>query len=406
MMNQAKISLLTFLCLINVYVNAGNAIRYYRSLEVKDTGWHSIVLPPQVYLKSAPNLSDIRVFKISDKDSVEIPFLRLQNDSSSTIKWDNLKLFNLVKSRSKSFASFEIKNDNAVELDFKFNNANYDIDLTVEGSNDNANWFLVKDSIRLLSLLKDGEHFVYSICKLDDINFKFLRVSYSNVNNLALNAVLQSTRKVNSVKLSKTILPALTSTVKNKITTADFLLGIPMEIVEFVPEIYFQGDYVRHYTLYGYRDSVLVNKKWIKNYFELSAGILNSYSNNSICFSPELVKGLQLKIENGDNIPLKVTSANVFAFPIVLKAYFPNLDGRFIVSYGDHSLSFPDYDIVRYSEKIPLTTDTIVVLSEKSVPVIDKKPLFSLPDNLLWFVLLAIIVLLSFFTFKMIKAKA
>jgi hypothetical protein len=89
-----------------------------------------------------------------------------------------------------------------------------------------------------------------------------------------------------------------------------------------------------------------------------------------------------------------------------LKTYFPDLNGRYIVSYGDHSLSFPDYDIVRYSEKIPLATDTIVVLSEKSIPIVNKKPLFSLPDNLLWFVLLAIIVLLSFFTFKMIKAKA
>jgi hypothetical protein len=405
-MNQAKISLLTFLCLIKICVNAGNPIRYYRSLEVKDTGWHSIVLPPEIYLKANSNLSDVRVYKISDKDSVEIPYLRLQNETTSTIKWDNLKLFNLVKSGARSYATFELKQGNAIDLDFKFNNANYDINLSAEGSNDNVNWFFVKDSIRLVSLLKDGEHFVYSKFKLDDISFKYLRVSYSNFNDLNLSAVLQCDKKVNQIKLSQLILPALSSEVKNKTTTVDFLLATPKELSEFIPEVNFNGEYVRHFTLYGYRDSVLVNKKWIKNYFELSAGILNSYSNNSIYFSQELVKGLQLNIDNADNIPLKIVAAKVFVFPIVLKTYFPDLNGRYIVSYGDHSLSFPDYDIVRYSEKIPLATDTIVVLSEKSIPIVNKKPLFSLPDNLLWFVLLAIIVLLSFFTFKMIKAKA
>ncbi len=406
MMKRTKISLLVILLLSFFFSSATNQDRYYRSVEVKDTGWYSLLLPPDIYLKSKADLSDLRIYKISDKDSIEIPYLRMSIESSTTVKWNVLKLFNQVKSKSNSLATVELNTENSIELEFIFNNPNFDIEAIIEGSNDGLEWFLVKDSVRLLSLHKEGEHYNYTKCKFDDISFKFLRITYPNTNNLTLNAISQSSKKVDQVRMKRILLPTLNSEIKDKSTSINFNLPTPEEITGFIPKVVFKGEYARRFILYGYRDSVLVNKKWILNYFEISSGVLNSYSNNSIYFTPELIKGLKLRIENADNIPLKVSNAEALIFPILLKSYFPDLNGRYIISYGDKSLSSPDYDLANFKDKIPTITDTLSVLSEKTIPYIAKKPLFSLPDNLLWFVLLAIIVLLSFFTFKMIKAKA
>jgi hypothetical protein len=406
MMMRTKISLLAILLLSCLSSNATNQDRYYRSVEVKDTGWHTLLLPPDIYLKSKSDLSDLRIYKISDKDSVEIPYLRMSNESSTNVKWNSLKLFNQVKSKSSSLATVELNTENSIELEFNFNNPNFDIEAIIEGSNDGMEWFLVKDSVRLLSLHKEGEHFNYTKCKFDDIAFKFLRITYPNANNLTLNSISQCSKKVDQVRMKRIVLPTTNWEIKDKSTSINFNLAIPEEISGFIPKVVFQGEYERRFTLYAYRDSVLVNKKWILNYFEIYSGVLNSYSDNSIYFTPELIKGLQLKIDNADNIPLKVSNAEALVFPILLKTYFPDLNGRYIISYGDNSLTFPDYDLSAFKDKIPTITDTLSVLSEKTIPFVVKKPLFSLPDNLLWFVLLAIIVLLSFFTFKMIKAKA
>lgn len=406
MMKRRKISLLVILLLSFYFSRATIQDRYYRSIEVKDTGWHSLLLPPDIYLKSKSDLSDLRIFKISDKDSIEIPYLRMSIESSTTVKWNSLKLFNQVKSKSNSLVTVELNAENSIELEFNFNNPNFDIEAIIEGSNDGVEWFLVKDSVRLLSLHKEGEHYNYTKCKFDDIVFKFVRITYPNTNNLTLNAISQSSKKVDQIRKKRIFLPMFYSEIKDKSTSINFNLSTPEEVSGFIPNVVFQGEYARRYTLYGYRDSILVNKKWILNYFEVSNGVLNSYSDNSIYFTPELIKGLKLRIENADNIPLKVSNAEVLVFPILLKSYFPDLNGRYIISYGNNSLSSPDYDLSNFKDKIPTITDTLSVLAEKTIPFIAKKPLFSLPDNLLWFVLLAIIILLSFFTFKMIKAKA
>jgi hypothetical protein len=406
MMKRTKISLLVILLLSFFFSSATNQDRYYRSVEVKDTGWYSLLLPPDIYLKSKADLSDLRIYKISDKDSIEIPYLRMSIESSTTVKWNVLKLFNQVKSKSNSLATVELNTENSIELEFIFNNPNFDIEAIIEGSNDGLEWFLVKDSVRLLSLHKEGEHYNYTKCKFDDIAFKFLRITYPNTNNLTLNAISQSSKKVDQVRMKRILLPTLNSEIKDKSTSINFNLPTPEEITGFIPKVVFKGEYARRFILYGYRDSVLVNKKWILNYFEISSGVLNSYSDNSIYFTPELIKGLKLRIENADNIPLKVSNAEALIFPILLKSYFPDLNGRYIISYGYKSLSSPDYDLSSFKDKIPSNTDTLSILSEKTIPFVAKKALFSLPDNLLWFVLLAIIVLLSFFTFKMIKAKA
>jgi hypothetical protein len=223
---------------------------------------------------------------------------------------------------------------------------------------------------------------------------------------LTLISVAQSTKKADPVKLQKISFNSVKSNSRGKSEDFVFGLQVPVEICQLIPHVVFKGDYSRSFTLYAYLDSVEVNKKWILNYFEVARGVLNSYGDNSILFSPQLVKGFKLVVDNADNIPLKIDGGSAFVFPVLLKAYFADLSGRYVVTYGDHSLSFPDYDLASFKERIPLLTDTVNILSEKSISLTPKKPLFSLPDNLLWLVLLAVIVLLSFFTFKMIKAKA
>ena len=405
MKNQTKSSLLAVLLLFCGQLLAGNQDRYYRSIEVKDTGWHSLLLPPEIYLKSKPNLSDLRVYKISDKDSLEVPYIRMFNAPFEKKTYTNLKLFNAVKKRNKSYVSAELIKGVSFELNLRFNNSNFDVDVLFEGSHDGENWFLIKDSVRVLSLHKDGVSFSYSKCIFEDIRFKYLRVTYPNNNNLLLKAILQSYRALDQVKLNKISLPTSGTSSKEKSTIFCFSMSSPQEVSKLIPHVFFNTEYTRHFTLYGYRDSVEVNKKGILNYFEIANGVLNSYSDNTIEFKPELVAGLKLIVNNADNIPLSISDADVFVFPVLLKAYFYDLSGRYILSYGNSSLTFPDYDLASFKNKIPTTSDTLNVLSEKKLTFIAKKPLFSLPDNLLWLVLLAVIILLSFFTFKMINAK-
>ena len=152
-------------------------------------------------------------------------------------------------------------------------------------------------------------------------------------------------------------------------------------------------------------DSFKTDNGWRYNYNTLTSGIFTSIEKNELTFESTRLQQVRITIENNDNAPLKLEN-------ITAKGLVYQLVGRFsepadyFLYYDNNSISQPNYDINRFTNKIPETL-TDLKLGE---PVVLKKvsetettaPLF---ENKLWLwaIMLLIIGLLGYASLKMLK---
>ena len=138
----------------------------------------------------------------------------------------------------------------------------------------------------------------------------------------------------------------------------------------------------------------------------MTSGTINSIEQNEFRFNSTILKRLKIIIDNQNNVPLKIDS-------FVVKGYVHEVIGRFTepavyyLVYGNKKASKPNYDIDHFTDKIPPVIAELVLGSEQ---LIDKNPehkRVSLFQNKLWLwmIMTIIIVVLGWFSMRMIKHK-
>src|SRR5690606_34396350 len=107
-----------------------------------------------------------------------------------------------------------------------------------------------------------------------------------------------------------------------------------------------------------------------------------------------------------DNLPLSVGDIIVSGNPVILKTRFPKEKFDYVLAIGNEKERTPHYDIASFTNNIP--EDLKLVSAANFVPinkkVIEKAgPILPFPKYILWIILLGVIAILGFFTFKMLK---
>lgn len=165
-------------------------------------------------------------------------------------------------------------------------------------------------------------------------------------------------------------------------------------------------DYYRPFTVKYLVDSIKTELGWKYNYSTLTAGTLNSMEANEFLTSSTTVQKLKFIIDNLDNRPLTIDSIQVKGYEHELVARFTDPASYFLV-YGNNTVGKPQYDIARFVGKVP---ETLTALKLDKEQIIDKDepkktdPLFK-SKTWLWAIMALIILLLGWFSLKMIQKK-
>ena len=140
------------------------------------------------------------------------------------------------------------------------------------------------------------------------------------------------------------------------------------------------------------------------NYDFLLDGYLSSDSPNSFIINSRK-NSLLLTINNEDNIPLKVKAVEAFQLNISLLIYL-QANKKYHLYFGDSTAQSPKYDLQFFADSIKINP------TEVSFGSIEKNKLSGNSGDshssgysklALWIIIIGILLVLCFFTFKMVK---
>lgn len=369
--------------------------------------WHRIILPDELFGKTSRDLTDIRIFGITeDNDTVEAPYLlRISNDKVS----DKRVTFNAVNSSHNHlgyYFTFEIPSREPInQINLDFTQDNFDWLVSLEGSQDQVVWYSLIENYRIVAIKNNLTNYQFTKLGFPSSKFRFfrLRVDSKEKPELMTASIIQhemvegSTRNYTIDKIQ---------TIENeqtRQTEINLEMRLPVRASQIKLNVADGIDYYRPLTLKYLRDSVKTEQGWKLNYSVLATGTLNSMEMNEFEFPATTFQKLKILIDNGDNRPL-------FIDTVQLRGYLHELVVRFAdratyyLTYGNKKATRPNYDIERFPDQVPETITISPVgdefAIEKEKPVIE--PLFK-NRAWLWVVMAAIILLLGWSTMKMMR---
>lgn len=408
---KVKGSAIVFLFILSLQsFGQGDGYMYKRELGSPKPGWYQIEFPNDIYGKLNIDFSDIRIIGIeSDGDTIEAPYVLDVMADDYVNNRIEFKLINKVHNGSGYYYTFEQADNQYInQIDLEFSRKNFDWLVDLEGSNDQKEWFNIIEHKRILSI--QNEHTSYAFTKLHfgDAGYQYFRLRIPATKKPQLiRAILSKNTIVKGEKVDRGLCHYIIVEDKKAhqtIMTIDLKGHLPISLLTL--EIKDTIDYYRPVRLSYVRDSVHTEKGWKYVYNTLKTDVISSLEPARFTFPNTIAKKIRLKISNGDNEPLHITGNKIYGDVHRLKVRITNPATYYLV-YGKRNSKVPNYDISRFSDHIPANPQKLDLKKEETVKQNDKKSQPQLFENnwWLWVVMVFTILILGWFSFKMIRSK-
>jgi hypothetical protein len=394
-----KISISVFCVLITMPVCAQNNFGYKAELgEIKETKFYKIDLPPQVVAKCKPGLEDIRIY---NEKGEQVSYI-LKNDVP-VFKEENFTAFPIVKNLKEADKQTHIilqnVSDKAVSNLLLFiKNTDARRLFSISGSDDNIHWFIIKENIFLHNSFNGNAENIAQILSFPPGNYKYFQLTILGENLLPFNLVKAGIYNEDAVYGMYAKIPSpiiLQKDSSDKRSYINLRFDNKYEINKINLDINGPKYYKRKFAIF--------NGNKINDVL-FSEGYLFSDSANSFIGD---VKNDQLLliVDNEDDVPLKLKTADAFQLNTCLLTYL-KAGEKYHLEFGDSTLNAPEYDLQFFADSIEKNP------SEISVNTIEKNVTATVAINsvssenhqlLLWIAITIILFILCFFTFKMMK---
>lgn len=409
-MKKHGISILFFsLITLNSFAQT-DGYKFYSQLDtVKSPGFYNIELGPALNAHIKPNYSDVRIVNESGK---WIPHV-LHNPS--TEKTNHPVDFDLkfTKTESPGFNTIliiENSTKNSINnIGLSITNTEAERFCTLSGSNNQQNWFVINDSV----LIKPVPAIENTVNKFT-INFppsdyRFFKIIINNKNKypFLIKGISSSSAAYSDIdspfyNRKKIENPAATVLQKDsgKITYVKITQQQPFHVDKISLELSGVKYFNRKADLFipdGEGHSFSSPGRFLQ-----SIGVSN---NSTLEYNFPLTKSkvFYLLINNEDNLPLKVNKVGSFCSNYFLTAYL-DTGNNFRLIMDNQSAVAPNYDLSNLDNKI---TDSIPLLpTSNTSPVAENITPNTKTDNnkwILWTSIAAALLILLFFTSKMLK---
>ena len=406
MKTRICIYLLLFVC-ANSYGQAKD-YDYQRDLIGVTDQWHKLDLPNDIFAKLSTDLSDIRIFGIStNKDTLEAPYIIQASKETIKTKHVDFKLLNSTHNKNGYYYSFKVPTADAInqiQLDFKQDN--FDWTVSLQGSQNQKDWYTIVEDYRILSISNQHTNYKHTQLNFPSAKFPFFRLQVASNEKPELRKANLLREEVVNGKLRNYQIKKqeIHQNKKKKTSEIDIDLDAPVLISNLTLKIDEAFDYYRPISIRYVTDSIKTEKGWKHNYRTITSGTLSSLEKNEFKFNSIKAQRLKVIISNQDNQALKVSGIEVSGYIWQLLARFKE-PASYFLTYGNGQTSKPNYDISRFSNKIPKEIAAITLGKEQAIKKKAKTPKEGLFMNKtwLWGIIGLMILLLAWFTLKMMK---
>ncbi len=405
---KLKINIYLLLLVCSYSYGQIDEYNYKRELQGITDQWHKVELPDALFGKVSSNLSDIRIYGITtDNDTIEAPYLLQILRGKTSSNEVSFKTINSSHNEKGYYFTFKIPTKefiNQIKLDFKQDN--FDWKLTLEGSQNQQEWFRILENYRILSISNEQTDYQFTKVTFPNSNYRYFRMLINSKKKPELETTKITFDEVSGANLKNYVIKKVKisekKSAKQTIIDVDLENPVPVSILKI--KITDTFDYYRPVTIKYLTDSVKTEQGWHYNYRTLSSGTLSSIEKNKFKFNSTTLQKLKIIIHNHDNEPLKINTLEVKGYTHELIARFTK-PAKYYLTYGNSKIGKPDYDLNHLATNIPSTLTTLTLKSEQ---IIDKKevptvePLFK-NKIWLWAIMAIIILLLGWFSLKMIR---
>jgi len=422
-----QISFLLLFVFLSNFIFAQNFL-YKREIKgvktSKQTEWYKINLPFEVIEKTNTDFSDIRIFGVSDSDTLETPFLTRKIMQNSENEQVDFKIINEARKGNDYFFTLE-KEQNKEEsinlIKLNFQNTNFDWRVKLEASQNQNEWFEVLNDYRIVSIQNEFTDYKFTNLVFPNSKYKYYKISISEKSikpQLSSATVFQQKTTAGNFEDIKIISQNVEVDKAKKQTIIDIKLAhfVPINFISL--EVKNDFDYYRNIQFRYLLDSTKTEKGMIYNFVTLHTATLSSLEKqnqissffiNSNSGSNTKSNHYQIIIDNQDNQPLDIGKIEIKSYinQLFTRVSPTDKNATYFLMYGNESLQKPNYDIIRFESTIPTDLISLELDSEQKIPqkeVKQTKPIF---ENSLWLwgLMIVIILVLTVFTFKMMKKQ-
>jgi hypothetical protein len=383
-----------------------NSFLFKRPIDgVTTDGWYRIGIGPQVQERLNSDLSDMRIFNIQEHDTTELPYIvRILEDHISE-KQLNVAVINKSTKNNNCYVTFEMPAGEKInQIEFHFEEPDFDGDVKLEGSGDQKDWFLISEGNRIVSL-HEPVNFRSTLVRFPTSNFRFIRAEVKA--NTKLHFVSATITKRDVAEGTKVGIPvSVQSSFDKKGKQTKVVVTFPnaQQLSGLTLGVENKEDYYRTLRIEVLNDSARSSAGWQYYYHEIFNGYVTSLDSNSFHWHPVKAKKIRLTIFNADNEPLKISNVRTEGPQVSLEAWMRT--GKNFLFYSSIRATAPQYDVKNFAGRIPASLPEAVLgveipmtqLASQVSPLFEKK-------IWLWVVMGIIIAVLGFFTTRMLRSN-
>ncbi len=372
---------------------AQSTYKFKADLEMIDSsGVYKISLSPAQVAKCNEKLSDIRLIDENGKFKAYVLSKNLFIDNPY-----QFIEFPEVNSSGKADSIYIAENKSGIRinnLSLKLKNTDVDRSVNLSGSQDLKKWYAIKEDIPLEKARAGNESEYQQTLYFPTSNYQYFKIQVNGKKKTPIKIMRLGVYLSELSREEFAILPPAKFNVNdtNKVSHVYINFDEPYVINQLRLIVSAPNYYERHVSIYDVENH---NANLVRD-----ATI--SFRGEDIYLSAK-TKQLRIDISNGDDVPLTIQRVDAFQQNQYLISYLEAGHSYSILS-GDSSASEPVYDL-SFLKSNPY--NRVPVINHSAVY---KNPAYVMPKpiakknftSLLWVAIIAVLILLSFLTWKMV----
>jgi hypothetical protein len=408
-----QFSILMFLLTSLTGFGQPDTYSYKRKLnKTEKEDYYSVSLSPEITAHCKSGLNDLRLYNFNDDDTIEIPYLLNYLGDKSEEKPIQFKLINDVTNlKCCSFVTLKMEKKeiiNRIKLDVEENN--FDKIIVLEGSNDNKEWFTIKNHLRITGIQNSSADFKTTELDFPDTEYNYFRLKFDDdgSNKIAVTNAYAFKNVIEKGKYQKLGIASQHQTENKKEKTSSIIIELPMNYLVSFITLQSKGgnDFYRDFTVYSSSGTFHTQKGEEESWEMISSGVIESRQENKVSFGNIQTKKIKIEIINYDDQPITLDQVNVFSENITMTAKLPSSENTYL-TYGKEFDTAPVYDLMHFREKIPNAIPDIVYGNEEiknNVSIAKAGPLLK-SKSWLWGIMISVILLIGYFAMSMLKKE-
>lgn len=346
--NQFRRLLFLICCLWQVVVRAQSHALYTADLDtIARPSFYKINLLPAVVANCRQNLSDIRI--VENETGREVPYI-LKNDAAtfSESSFVNFPILSVKKEADKQ-THIILKANHTQPIDnllLFIKNTDAVRSVTLSGSDNNRDWFVIKENIYLDEYFnRTNDQFIQTLSFVPS-KYAFYKLIILGENILPVN-VVKAGMYSNKITFGKYLPVPVKSIIQNDSSNKKSYIRLLLDAPYLVHKLSIEAEGPKYFNRSLEISTATTEKGQYFVMFALSSNGNSSFPLNGLKSSEFL-----LTIQNDDNPALKITGATCWQLNQYLFTYLDS-NKQYHLSFGDSTATVPVYDLAFFKDSIP-----------------------------------------------------